>query len=154
MWNLAGSRDHVFWMMNILICSLLCLAIYWFLFCGYSGISYEKRNRNILENRPFVPLIKLREQMAFGFPESLVKMKYVNMVMALSSVILVLLSINLWMRKKSNIWFKAYYTLFSLITLSYVLLLYRWHFLMVTVWNWVHCKQRKRQTTPLNENLN
>ena len=80
-----------------------------------------------------VPLIKLGEQMAFGFPESLVNMKYFNWIMALCSLVLVLFSINLWMRKKSTIMFRVYYTVFSLITLSYILILHRWHFLNVNV---------------------
>ena len=79
------------------------------------------------------PLVQLGEQMAFGFPESLVNMKYFNWVMALSSIILVLLSINLWIRKKSTILFRVYYTVFALITFSYILILHRWHFLNVIV---------------------
>ncbi|MEM7087157.1 MAG: serine hydrolase domain-containing protein [Bacteroidota bacterium] len=78
-----------------------------------------------------VPLVKLREGMAFGFPESLVHMKYFNWAMALCSIVLILFSIHLWLRKKSTPLFRIYYTIFSLITLSYILLLYRWHFFNV-----------------------
>ncbi len=80
-----------------------------------------------------VPMIKLGEQMAFGVPESLINMKYFNWAMTLMSIILVHFSIDLWIRKKSTILFRVYYTVFSLITLSYILILYRWHFLNVTV---------------------
>lgn len=80
-----------------------------------------------------VPLIKLGEQMAFGLPDSLVNMKYFNWAMALTSIILILFSVNLWLKQKSTIMFRVYYTVFSLITLSYTLILHRWHFLNVIV---------------------
>lgn len=79
----------------------------------------------------FIPLINLGEQMALGVPDALAHMKYFNWLMALSSIILVVLSVNLWIRRKSTIWFRIYYTVFSLITVSYILILERWHFLSV-----------------------
>ena len=81
-----------------------------------------------------IPLVKLRGGMAFGFPESLINMKYFNWAMAFSAIVWVLFAINLWMRKKSTFLFRVYYTVFSLIALSYILILYRWHLLNVIVW--------------------
>ena len=76
----------------------------------------------------FVPLIKMGEQVALGLPDALLNMKYVNWVMGLCSIALFILSLQLWIKKESSLWFRVYYTIFSLISLSYILLLHRWHF--------------------------
>ena len=81
----------------------------------------------------FVPLIKLGEQIALGLPTALLNMKYVNWVMGLCSVVLLLLSLQLWIQRKGSIWFKIYYSIFSLISFSYILILYRWHFFSIDV---------------------
>lgn len=80
-----------------------------------------------------IPLMKLRGGMAFGFPEALANMRYFNWALAMCALILIGLSINLWVRKKSTVLFKVYFTLFSLVALSYILILHRWHFLNVTL---------------------
>jgi len=80
-----------------------------------------------------IPIVNLKEQMMFGLPESLMKMRYFNWLMAVNSIILVLFSLQLWLKGKSTMLFRAYYTIFSLIALSYILILYRWHFLNVSI---------------------
>jgi len=80
-----------------------------------------------------IPLIKLREQIMFGFPQSLVNMKYFNWLMALSAIILVIFSLRLWIKGKSTVLFRVYYSIFSSIAFSYILILHRWHFLNVSI---------------------
>ncbi len=77
----------------------------------------------------FVPLLKAREAILFGLSDSLLSIRYFNGAMAFVSVLLILLSMRLLYKKEGNIWIRAYYTLYSLVAFSYVLILHRWHFL-------------------------
>lgn len=78
----------------------------------------------------FIPLLKEREALLFGLSDELLSIRYFNIAMSTSAMILLILSLVLWIKKEGNIWIRVYYTIYSLIAFSYVTLLYRWHFLL------------------------
>ena len=79
----------------------------------------------------FIPLLQNREELFFGINPSLVSMKYFNWAMAITAVGLVFLSIHQWIKSHGNWMIRIYYLLYSLVAVSYILILHRWHFLNV-----------------------
>lgn len=79
----------------------------------------------------FIPLLQHREELFFGINPSLVSMKYFNWAMAITAVGLVFLSIHQWIKSHGNWMIRIYYLLYSLVAVSYILILHRWHFLNV-----------------------
>ncbi len=81
----------------------------------------------------FVPLLQSKEQLLFGLEPSLLSMRYVNVLMAITSVLLIILTIMLWFRKEGNSLIRVFYSLYSIISMSYIAMLYRWHFLNINL---------------------
>ncbi|NNF35291.1 MAG: beta-lactamase family protein [Saprospiraceae bacterium] len=81
----------------------------------------------------FIPLLQLREKIALGLPENLMNFSSFNWAMALCALILLLLSVKLWVFKAGSLWFRIYYTLFSLVACSYILILNHWQLLTIEV---------------------
>ncbi|MEO9482773.1 MAG: serine hydrolase [Ekhidna sp.] len=79
----------------------------------------------------FVPLLQAKEQLLFGLNPSLLSIRYVNWVMAISAVVLLILSIILWYRKDGNWLIRIFYSAYSLVATSHILMLHRWHFLNI-----------------------
>ncbi|MEQ9403437.1 MAG: serine hydrolase domain-containing protein [Cyclobacteriaceae bacterium] len=80
----------------------------------------------------FLPLLKNRSELFFDFNQALYSMRYFNWIMAIASVSLLILSIHIWVKKSGNWLIRLYFTLYSLVAFSYILLLHRWHFLNIT----------------------
>lgn len=81
----------------------------------------------------FVPLLRRREELLFGVAPGLTSMKYLNWALALLAVVLLAQSVLMWIRRDGNWFFRIFFTFFSLIAFSYILILHRWHFLSVVV---------------------
>jgi hypothetical protein len=81
----------------------------------------------------FIPLLQLREKIALGLPEHLMNFSSFNWAMAVCAGILLLLSIKLWVNRTGALWFRIYYTIFSLVACSYVLMLNHWQLLTIEV---------------------
>lgn len=81
----------------------------------------------------FVPLLQAVRgfDIAFGLPNHLYMYKYLHWLMVLTGMALLYFNIRLW-REKGWLLTKIYYSLFTIISLSYTLVLYRWHFLSMT----------------------
>ncbi len=80
----------------------------------------------------FLPLLRDRADLFFDFDQSLLSMRYYNWTMAITAIGLVVLTFILWFRNEGNWAIRLYYSLYSLVALSYVLILHRWHFLHIT----------------------
>lgn len=81
----------------------------------------------------FIPLIQLQEEILFGLPPGMLKMKYVHYAMAIVSLFCLFFSLQMWMKKEGTLMMRIYYTLYSLATLSFILMLQRWHFLHISI---------------------
>ena len=81
----------------------------------------------------FIPFLQNREDILFGLSPGMLRMKYVHYAMAIVAGILMIFSIELWRKKEGNIFMRIYYSLFSIATLSYILVLQRWHFLNISI---------------------
>ncbi len=78
----------------------------------------------------FVPLLQAVRgfDIAFGLPDYLYLYKYLHWFMVLLVLALLYFSVRLW-KEEGWLLTKIYYSLFTIVSFSYILVLYRWHFL-------------------------